>query len=434
MLIAFRTANFRAIHEEQELLITRAGAGQRSRLSIAEPVPGATSPVAAIYGANAAGKTTVLEALYLMRRMVRDSARWEAGADLPVEPFALAAEAAVQPFFAEVQFQLGASTYRYGFEALPTRFAQEWLYETPLDQTRRTERRLFERETTPDGRTSVRVSPQLRGRKQAIIDATRPNALFLSRAAQENFAALAGVYDWFRTGMGAGISGPTNQHDRIAHTQHLIGDSPAVREVVEALLWSADLGVCGIEEDEVVDLSVPEHVVRAFSDVSELVTRERVTRLSRPRLLHRVGDAAPVALEWHQESSGTREMFALAGPVIQALAEGTLLAIDEIESSLHPLMVRSIVELFQSSATNSHGAQLVFTTHDTTLLGDLGGLGHVLDRDQIWFVEKDVTGQIELTPLSDYHPRGDQNVERAYLQGRYGAVPISPAGLAVPTA
>jgi len=433
MLIAFRTANFRAIHEEQELLMTRAGAGQRSRLSTAEPVPSATGPVAAIYGANAAGKTTVLDALYLMRRMVRDSARWEARADLPVEPFALAAGAADEPFFAEVQFRLGASNFRYGFEALPARFAQEWLYETPLDQTRRTERRLFERVTTPDGRTDVRVSSQLRGRKQAIIDATRPNALFLSRAAQENFVALAGVYDWFRAGMGAGISDPTNQHHRIAHTQRLIGDSPEVREFIEAFLRSADLGVCGIDEDEVVDISVPEHFVRAVADVSEAVVRERATRLSPPRLFHRVGDAAPVALEWHQESAGTREMFALAGPVLEALTEGTLLAIDEIESSLHPLMIRNIVELFQSSVTNSQGAQLVYTTHDTTLMGDLGGLGHVLDRDQIWFVEKDVMGQIELTPLSDYHPRGDQNVERAYLQGRYGAVPISPTGLAVPT-
>jgi len=95
---------------------------------------------------------------------------------------------------------------------------------------------------------------------------------------------------------------------------------------------------------------------------------------------------------------------------------------DEI-SNLHPLMVRAIIEMFQSQRWNPHGAQLLFTTHDVSLLGDFGGFGYMLDRDQIWFTEKSSEGVTEITPLTDFHPRNTDNIEKAYIMGLFGAIP-----------
>jgi len=95
---------------------------------------------------------------------------------------------------------------------------------------------------------------------------------------------------------------------------------------------------------------------------------------------------------------------------------------DEI-SSLHPLLVRAIIEMFQSRSWNPHGAQLLFTTHDISLLGDFGGTGYILDRDQIWFTEKSVEGVTEIIPLTDFHPRNTEDIEKAYIMGRFGAIP-----------
>ncbi|WP_147463617.1 AAA family ATPase [Cellulomonas triticagri] len=433
MLIAFSVANFRAIREEQRMLFTRAGGGHRSRLDLDAPTPGGVTPVLALYGANASGKSTVLEALYWMRHMVRDSARWEAGSSVPIQPFHFDEPDDERPMSFEVQIRLGDSEYRYGFEALADRFTAEWLYQTPLDATRKVERRLFERRTSEDGVTTVDATSYLKGRKSAIIDATRADSLFLSRAAQENFAALLPVYAWFRSRLGPGIAGADNQPLRIRQTRELVEGSEAGRRAVERLLLAADLGIRGIAEADDPAHEVPEGFVQMITSADvfsgEAQARDFVENNRRPRLLHQVDGRPPVPFAWDDESAGTQELFALAGPVVEALAAGSVLAVDEIESSMHPLLVRAVVELFQSVESNPYGAQLLFSTHDTTLLGDFAGLGYVLDRDQIWFVEKSRHGQIELIPLTDYKPRGSSDLERQYLQGRYGAVPLLSTSL-----
>jgi AAA15 family ATPase/GTPase len=118
------------------------------------------------------------------------------------------------------------------------------------------------------------------------------------------------------------------------------------------------------------------------------------------------------------ESLGTQRFFSIAGPIIVALERGQVLAVDEIDDSLHPLLVRRLVELFHSPETNPHGAQLIMNTHDATMLDT-----RLFRRDQIWFTEKDSVGASRLYPLSDYSPRKDEALSKGYLHGRYGAVP-----------
>jgi AAA15 family ATPase/GTPase len=133
--------------------------------------------------------------------------------------------------------------------------------------------------------------------------------------------------------------------------------------------------------------------------------------------------AASAWLPLEQESNGTRTIARFAPGILDALETGSVLAVDELESSLHPLLAMRLVQLFNNETTNSRGAQLIFTTHDTNLLGNILQQP-LLRRDQVWLTEKDAEGATRLYPLTDYKPRKGENLERGYLQGRYGAIPF----------
>jgi hypothetical protein len=126
-----------------------------------------------------------------------------------------------------------------------------------------------------------------------------------------------------------------------------------------------------------------------------------------------------LALPWDSESEGTRRLVTMSVPVISALESGRTIFIDEIDRSLHPLIVRELIKLYHSKASNPKGAQIIFNTHDTSLLG-----AGIFRRDQIWFLEKDQSGASHLYPLLEFSPRKDEALEKGYLQGRYGAIPF----------
>ena len=138
---------------------------------------------------------------------------------------------------------------------------------------------------------------------------------------------------------------------------------------------------------------------------------------------HRGREGREYSLEWDDESSGTQKFFALAGPWLDILENGYIAGLDEIESSMHPLMVQALLKLVFSNATNSQGAQLIFTTHNTLLLEP--GL---IRRDQVWFDDKSDEGGTHLYPLTDYKQRKKESLMRGYMSGRYGAVPFIPYG------
>lgn len=140
-------------------------------------------------------------------------------------------------------------------------------------------------------------------------------------------------------------------------------------------------------------------------------------------LLHKVEEGEGEWLPLEMESAGTITLLELATRLVRALRHGSLFCIDELEASLHPALGLELVRLFHSRQRNPNGAQLIFTTHDTNLLGNLLG-EPPLRRDQVWFTEKDNAGTTHLYPLTDYSPRKEENLERGYLQGRYGAIPF----------
>ena len=144
----------------------------------------------------------------------------------------------------------------------------------------------------------------------------------------------------------------------------------------------------------------------------------------KPQFFHQGPGDAKVPLEWEQESAGTRRFFALIGPWLDILENGYTVCIDEIETSLHPMMVRELLKLLFHEQGDGSGAQVIFTTHNPLFLD-----GTLLRRDQIWFTDKGEEGASRLYPLSDYQPRQEESLIRGYLAGRYGAVPFVPRGL-----
>jgi predicted ATPase len=178
------------------------------------------------------------------------------------------------------------------------------------------------------------------------------------------------------------------------------------RESALALLRFADLGIDDVQivEDEVEDAQT--------SSPSRRVPRRQI------KLLHRAG-GQEVPFELDEESEGTRTWFQLIGPTLSALRSGRILLFDEIDASLHPRLSARLLELFQDPETNPYGAQLIFTTHDTSLLNHL-------NRDEVWLTEKGANGTTTLTALAEFggdKVRRSLNLEKAYLQGRFGAVP-----------
>jgi hypothetical protein len=202
------------------------------------------------------------------------------------------------------------------------------------------------------------------------------------------------------------------------------------RARVLRLIQAADLGITDIEsvkpDPEAVEriqqamriLSGTEQAGDGAAEVDFIVD-------DLLRLTH-CGDAGCKSFDREDESLGTLVWVGLIGPVIDALDAGSVLLADELDASLHPLLVERIIDLFQDRSTNPRLAQIVFNAHDTTVMGD--SAGRVLRRDQIWFTEKAYSGQTELVPLSDYRPRKDEALQHRYLQGRYGGVPVPDRG------
>jgi hypothetical protein len=201
----------------------------------------------------------------------------------------------------------------------------------------------------------------------------------------------------------------------------------ALHDQIVTLLRHADLGVT---DAHVVENRPPgETVERQSQNLFPNLppeTRERLLkeRWLKPELSHRGTDQTNVRLPWESESAGTHRLFGLAGPWLDILSNGYTVCIDELETSMHPMMVRELLRLFFCPVANPKGAQILFTTHNPLLLD-----ATLLRRDQVWFTDKDAAGESHLYPLTDYSPRKGESLVRGYLAGRYGAVPFVPAGL-----
>ncbi|MBE1530888.1 AAA family ATPase [Actinomadura algeriensis] len=403
MLLSFRVANHRSLRTEQQLLLTPTYAADEPDDASWEALP-----VAGIFGANASGKSNVIDALEYMSDMVRGSFREnEPEGGIERHPFALDPAMLEEPSTYVVDVIIGDVRYTYGFVLDDVRIIEEWMYSYPLQRKRIVfHRREDEYEYGEHSPKELRQVEQL----------TEPNVLFLSVGVRTKQRLLLPVYEWFRnlewrTTPQTPI--PNWMYGRTARI-----DADYLRRIV-VLLRAADTG---IEDAQLVDESEEEYAER----VSRLPARVRNVERPRRKYLsfqHRGVDGNAATLSLREQSTGTQSLYMLALPAFLALDRGTPFLVDELDSSLHSFLTAQLIKLFREPETNPRGAQLIFTSHDVSLLGRIQG-EEVLQRDHIWFTQKDECGATELFPVSDFNPRKDENRERRYLAGRYGAVPL----------
>lgn len=380
MLLRFRVANHRSIRDEQTLSLVgvpRRGE-QKPRAS---DVP-RTVPVAGIYGANASGKSNVLDALIWMVTAIDEShGVWTPDGNVPRRPFKLDLSSPRRPSFYELDFLYDGIRYSYGFEVDDAAVQSEWLFSFPHGRPRQ----LINR---PEPQ-NFQFSRSLGGQNARIARLTRPNSLYLSSAAYNNHPLLGEIFHRLTRG----INEEFDTHLRMLQTKLLLHRKHTVNRVIQ-MLRIADLGLVGAE----------------FKSDEDIIVH------------HTASGGTNVAFDMDDESAGTKEWLSLIGPLLETLDRGDVLVVDEIDASLHPQLSSSIIRMFKDPEINRRGAQLIFASHDTTLLGSMID-DHILNRDEVWFTEKDNSGATTLYALAEFHPRKDENVERGYLQGRYGAVP-----------
>lgn len=431
VLLTFRGENVRSFRSPFELSMvatTIAEPAVRRKVAWREGgTPIDVLPVAGIFGGNASGKTNVLRALADMRSFVIHSFRHgRPGGGLPQKPFRLDAESPDQPSRFEIDLVLCGVRHSYGFAVDRDAVREEWCFRYPKGRAAM----VFER----DG-DHVELGRDERPKGRAVRELLRPNALFLSTAASAAHPILLPLYTWFERNLW--IAEAQSRESRQALTVQML-QNPELGEQVLAFVQAADLGITGAAA-RAIDPDMRERLERAVrvlvgeegaadSDASPLPAFDEMYGVE---LTHR-GAAGQIAFDPTEESLGTLVWFGLVGPVLQALREGSVFLADELDASLHPVLVAHLVELFQSPSTNPHRAQLIFNSHDTTVLGgsaaergrDLGIPTRLLGRDQIWFTEKANDGATRLYPLSDLDPRKDEAIERRYLAGRYGGLPL----------
>jgi AAA15 family ATPase/GTPase len=432
MLLSFRVSNFRSIRDEQELSLLRSTRASRGDAPATSTGSASWDPqvgtVAGIYGANASGKSNVLQALLFMRAAVMDSYReWKPDGRVPIDKFAFDAKSKNEPSLFEVQIRLNKIRYQYGFRVMNERITNEWLYVYPGPRRQV----WFERDTTAD--EEYFFGKNFGGRNRTIAEFTRPNALFVSTAIANNHKQLGPVYHWFNHHLRTAT--PDDRDSRTNYTLSLSGKKERWAEVARMMRF-ADLGIEDIRvrhEDIPADarqtlLSVFEAAASGSEKVRVDGVRdadEFIRNISRVvEVAHRSAAVQePVYLPLANESLGTQVWLALIGPVLRVLGNSDTILIDELDASLHPRLTAEILSLFRDPEKNAKQAQIIFTTHDTALLGTLLNETE-LQRDQVWFTEKDADGATVLYPLTDFAPRKAENLERGYLQGRYGAIPM----------
>jgi predicted ATPase len=419
MLIEFTVGNFRSFRDLQTLSMVAAPIKSKdSALDENTVIQMTNNPnlltSAAIYGANASGKSNLIQALAFMKYFVINSPKeTKATGGINVEPFRLHNGTVEQPSHFEIVFIEDGKRYRYGFKVSKERVLSEWLYFVPSAR----EARLFEREGADI--TIGSYFKEGRGLEQN----TRPNALFLSIVAQFNGPQAQKLVSWFRR---LGIISGVDDMGMMPFTlmQLVEGEySQAIRDLICRL----DLGIGDLQVEKRsvgskpnLPDEMPDEIRQAFLTIMNASDTEGLAI----HTLHTQYDdeGNPTGQELfdldEHESEGTQKLFAMSGPLLDTLQEGDALVVDELDARLHPLMTREIISLFNHKATNPNGAQLIFNTQDTNLLDNT-----LFRRDQIWFVEKDKQGASHLYSLAEFKVRNDKDYERGYIQGRYGAVP-----------
>ncbi|MET9290479.1 ATP-binding protein [Streptomyces sp. NPDC003077] len=421
MLLRFRVTNHKSIRDTTELVFTK------SSFEGVRPKDGdwgsVTNRVVGVFGPNASGKTTLLDAVDFAVKAISNSARWSERESFPYAPFLLDKDSRGETSAYEFDFTVEGTRHVYGFESDSHGIASEWLHSFPEGRRRL----LFER-NGPEAE-DVTFSRSLKGENVRISRLMGRYNLYLSTASMANHAYLRRIHHYLTRHLPYAAFSEYYKQSRIMSVKRWIEDKGALQQA-QSLLRFADLGICRLSLEEVeIDektQSSMRRTMRALLDDEDDEEKFFANFLEEQRKVinfwhHGASPEDSHNLGLSDESSGTVAWLSLALPALREIKYGGVLLVDELDSSLHPRLASALIAMFKSPDINPLGAQLVFTSHDTSLMSHLSGDG--LDREEMWFAEKSPEGVTEIYPLTDFPVKKDHNVERRYLGGRYGAVP-----------
>lgn len=417
MLLEFSIGNYLSFKSKTTLNLVATAIKEQADTNIFSTERYNLLKGAVVYGANASGKSNLIRAMSTMRRLVLQSFEQSSADELGITPFLLSTETEKSPSFFEAVFVIDNIRYRYGFEVDDRNIHSEWLFEAQ----KQAEKPLFIRE-----RDGIEVMAKAFPEGKNLEERTRDNALFLAVVDQFNGKTAKKIMKWFDNFIT--ISGLS--HEGYKGVTFGMLEDKSTQHVLLDFYKRLDLGFDDIAITK--KLFDPKELP---GDMPEALVKQLVTDLEGAfridiKTIHQKYDTqnkAVGAVEFDmrsQESAGTNKLFNISGPVFEVLNDGGTLVIDELDSSLHPLLTLAITKLFHSREFNHNNAQLIFTTHDTNLL-----YYGKYRRDQIYFVEKDKYGASEMYSLVEYKEDGktirkDRSFEKDYIEGRYGAIPF----------
>lgn len=418
MLINFTVGNYRSFKNEKTLSMEAASIKEHKDAVISVDKY-KLLPLAVLYGANSSGKSNVLSAFSVMKYVVVNSVKLNPDEEIvPFFPFMLDTKSFELPTSFEVEFLIGTTYYRYGFEYNEKIIVTEWLYERMPGEK---EYNLFLRSGSAYKVSSTRFA-EGKGKETNTSD----NRLFLSLVAQLRGQKSVKIIEWFSNINF--ISGLDNRGYE-SFTKQMIqyrleGFLPAFNFFQKIQL--------GFKDIKVKETEISNEFKKALAgvplDIQKKMLQERNTEL---RTIHEVFDEnGNVARldefsEEMMESEGTKKVIELSGPLFDTLLNGKILLVDELDAKLHPILTRNIIMLFNDPQQNKKGAQLIFATHDTNLLNI-----NYVRRDQVWFTEKDPQEATDLYSLVEFKDdegikvRKDRSLAKDYINGRFGAIPF----------
>ncbi|RAX56792.1 rloA [Helicobacter monodelphidis] len=404
MLVEFRVKNFLSIQDEQ--VFSMVANTDKTHLDTHTSIQSQGLRLlksSAIYGANAAGKSSFIKAIDIVQEIILNSAGQQRGTKIPITPFLPDSDIDRASTF-EITFLIDNIRYQYGFSATQERVLEEWLL---VYMGTNIAQKWFERVyNDKSNKYEWSFSTKFLGQKKLWQDSTRDNALFLSTAVQLNSTQLQPIFDWFREKLRVGEA--NSWSDDIVTIDMYKNEN--LKKIIDL-----DIDNIKIQEKEFDEKDLP-------SDMPKEIKEIAMQELQGKKLLdisfiyiNQQGEETSISL--NKESDGTQRFFKLIVTWLYSLENGNIIIIDDLHDHLHPLMTKFLIELFHNKDLNKSNAQLIFTTHETSVLNQ-----DVFRSDQIWFCEKQ-NKATKLYPLSDFKQRKEANLEDSYLAGRFGVLP-----------
>jgi uncharacterized protein len=442
MIVSLSVANFRSFASEQTLSLVASNRFAHDHEDHTLPIPDCNERVlrtAVLYGANGAGKSNLFKAVQYMRNMARGSAKRKSGTGREIFRFG---QGETTPSAFDLQFITNQKLYRFGFKVDDERVLEEWLAQ--VEGTK--EKTIYERTTDPAGRVTI-DAPGLKasGEKlKALATVAGPQnqtflaAINLTLDETSRGEEINGILGWFKRGLT--LISPDTSYSNLGD---LLSQNSNFKTFAGEFLKSSSTGVDRltvekreITEEELRGLLPSSLLSSVLKDIAEdedgaavvqlgegnefVIERKPQNRFFKVsiRSIHEHEPGKAIPLELDEESDGTKRLLNLMPALHRFRNSSAVYFIDEIDRSLHPILVRHFLEFFLKSCEGGQ-RQIIVTTHESSLL-DLD----ILRRDEIWFAEKDQNATTHLYSLSDFKVRKDLAISKHYMQGRFGAIPF----------